>query len=216
MTPCAFGALLTIVLASQAGAQESNTRQVVRSIDRSISLSWSLQCQATRTDSLSHAQVTGLEELPVAIRGELLKNLPLQVTGRSEHEPCLDAAAAILEARLGALCWKEASVTWTGDAQAGSAVSKLRFRVNLGPRYQVGKIFIATDAKPRTSPKLIIEEAQSALPSNRACTASTLEGMWERVSRLESFHQVRVGLGAPKGRVVPVVIDVREKGATPP
>jgi hypothetical protein len=218
MGPRVFCVLLTLALAPHAGARQSYTRQVVRGIDRTLSGSLSSQCQATSTDSLSPAQVTGLAELPGAIRGELLKNLPLQVIGSSEHEKCLDEAAELLTARLRALCWMEASVTWTSDSQAGSPVSKLRFHVNLGARYQVGTIFIATDAKARTAPRLIIEEAQSALPANRACTASTLEDIWERVSRLESFREVWVSPGAPTGkgkRVVPLIIDVQEKGAPP-
>jgi hypothetical protein len=80
-------------------------------------------------------------------------------------------------------------------------------------------LYVATDAQPKTSPKLIIQAAQSAIPANGACTATLHEDMRARVFRLGNFEDVRVTRGAPQGPqpwVVPLVIDVREKEPATP
>jgi hypothetical protein len=206
---------LGVVLAACATPSEStlpdarhgDLRLTLQRVDERFFLGQ--QCQPTRLGTLSPEEVTGLDELPASVRGQVLENLPLEATGLTEFAECEDAAARLLQSRLHALCWPEVRVT---------PGTKTRLSVRLGERYRLGHIFVATEAAPKTSPKRILQAAKSAIPADGLCTESTLADMRARVSQLGTFHEVAVVPGTPQEgeKKVPVVIDIREQAPANP
>ncbi|HEX8824772.1 MAG TPA: hypothetical protein VF794_32935 [Archangium sp.] len=208
--------LVFLGLALSACASQHNTREVLPRVDNSFFLRE--QCKPTRTASLSPKQVTGLDELPSSLRHRLLESLPLQAVGDTERAKCQDLAARLLEDRLRALCWMEARVTRQGDAGTGTPAAPPRLSVQLGTRYQVGTIIWVSENKdPKVSPARVIEEANRALPKDKACTVRTLEDIWARVARLGDFGQVLVvpGPADPQQKTVTLVVDIKQKEPAP-
>ncbi|QRK04531.1 hypothetical protein JQX13_30270 [Archangium violaceum] len=198
-------ALLGLTLAACA-TQQHNTREVLQRVDNRFFRQE--QCKPTSTGSLTREQVTGLDELPSALRESVLANLPLQAEGSTERVRCEDVAARLLEKRLHSLCWVEARVT-----------AQPQLSVQLGARYQVGTIIWVTQEKDaKVPPARIIEAAKSALPKDKACTTKTLEKIREQVSKLGSFHQVLVESGPADSeqKQVTLLIDVKETAPAPP
>jgi hypothetical protein len=209
-------ALFGLLLAACATSPRANTHSLLNRVDSGFFLQ--AQCQPTSKASLSGQQVTGLDELPAALRARVLAELPLQAIGSTKQAQCQDVTAQLLESRLRALCWREATVTRQGDGGTGSSTPLPRLAVQLGARHQIGKILVVHDTELKMPPERIIQAAESALPKDRACTASTLDDIRERVSRLGAFHEILVSAGAPDSgeKRVPVVVDIREKASTSP
>ncbi|WNG35132.1 hypothetical protein F0U61_16825 [Archangium violaceum] len=205
-------AVLGLALAASAtGTQLGNTRLVLERVNTTFFIQ--RQCQPTSTASLAPNQVTGLDELPAALRHLVLADLPAQAVGSSELAECQDLAAQLVESRLRALCWPEARVTSQGDTATGVATALPRLSVQLGAPSRIGSIFVSFGGNPKVSPGRIVQAANSALPQDRACTVSTIEEMRSRVSKLGTFHQVKVVKGPPDEREknkVPLIIDVAE------
>ncbi|QRK04530.1 hypothetical protein JQX13_30265 [Archangium violaceum] len=144
----------------------------------------------------------------------MLADLPVQAVGSSELSECQELAAQLVESRLRALCWPEARVTSQGDTATGAALPRLS--IQLGTPYRIGSIFVSVDENPKVSPVRITQAAKSALTQDRACTVSTLEEMRSRVSKLGTFHRVKVVTGAPDEREkykVPLIIYVAEQSS---
>ncbi|QRO00361.1 hypothetical protein JRI60_15675 [Archangium violaceum] len=210
-------ALFSLTLAACATSQQGNTRQVMERVDKRFLTRE--QCQPTRTASLAHEQVSGLDELPRSLRDRLLADLPLEAVGSTKSAQCQEAAARLLEDRLRALCWMEARVTLQGDTAAGAPAPLPRLNVQLGSSYQVDTIiWVTLDRNATVSPARVIETAKSALPKDKACTVRTLEDIRASVSKLGTFHQVLVEPGPPntENKTVPVVVNINEKDPAPP
>ncbi|HEX5747699.1 MAG TPA: hypothetical protein VFZ09_15740 [Archangium sp.] len=191
---------------------QHNTREVLQRADTRFFIRE--QCQPKTTASFSRNQVSGLDELPAALRERLLADLPVEATGSRPFIQCQDVAARLLEDRLHALCWPEARVTWQADTVTGASASQPRLTVQLGARYQVGDIWVVQRKNATVPAARIIKAAQSALPKDRACTARTFEDIRTQVSKLGTFHRVLVVPGPPPGgeqKKVPVVVDISEK-----
>ena len=205
-------AFLCLMLAACASRQ-ANTREVLPRVDNSF---FDREpCKPTSTASLSSKQVTGLDTLPAAVRNRVLDNLPLQAVGSTERAKCQDLAARLLEDRLRALCWLEARVT--GDTGTGTPAAPPRLSVQLGASYQVDTIiWVSENKNVKVAPTRVIEAAKSALPKDNACTASTLEDIRARVSKLGDFQQVVVmpGPADRQQKKVTLVVDIKEE--TPP
>ena len=195
-----------------------NTREVLHRSDTRFFIRE--QCQPKSTAALSRAQVSGLDELPAALRDRLLADLPLEASGSRPFIQCQDVAARLLEERLHALCWPEARVTWQADKAPGASASAAqpRLSVQLGARYQVDAIWVVQRKNATVPASRIIKAAQSAIPKDKACTARTFEDIHAQVSKLGTFHRVLVVPGPPPGgeqKKVPVVVDISEKPPAP-
>ncbi|WP_375772642.1 hypothetical protein NR798_17700 [Archangium gephyra] len=195
---------------------QHNTREVLQRADTRFFIRE--QCQPKSTAALSRAQVSGLDELPAALRDRLLADLPMEASGSRPFIQCQDVAARLLEDRLHALCWPEARVTWQADTAPGASTAQPRLSVQLGARYQVDAIWVVQRKNATVPATRIIKAAQSALPKDRACTARTFEDIHAQVSKLGTFHRVLVVPGPPLGgeqKKVPVVVDISEKPPAP-
>lgn len=209
-------ALFGLTLAACATTNpRANTHSLLARTDSRFFLQ--TQCQPTSTASLTREQVTGLEELPASLRDRVLAALPVQAVGSTSQARCQDVTAQLLETRLRALCWGEATVTRQGETGTGSPAPLPRLTVQLGARHQVGKILIVHDKELKMSPARIIQAAESALPKDRECTANALDDIRERVFKLGTFQEILVSTGVPESgeKKVPVVIDIREKTPAP-
>ncbi|WP_309889373.1 hypothetical protein [Archangium sp.] len=207
-------AFLCLTLAACASRQ-ANTREVLPRVDNSFFVRE--QCKPTSTASLSPKQVTGLDELPASVRNRVLDNLPLQAVGNTERAKCQDLAARLLEDRLRALCWLEARVT--GDSGTSTPAAPPRLSVQLGASYQVDTIiWVSENKNAKVAPTRVIEAAKSALPKDNACTASTLEDIRARVSKLGDFQQVVVmpGPADRQQKKVTLVVDIKEEAPPAP
>lgn len=209
-------ALFALTLAACATTRpRANTHSLINRVDSSFFLQ--AQCQPTSTATLNPEQVTGLDELPAPLRTRVLTALPTQAVGMTKRAQCQDVTAQLLESRLRALCWREATVTRQADSGTGPSASLPRLAVQLGGRTQVGKILVVHDRELKLPAASIIQTAESALPKDRACTAGTLDDIRERVSKLGTFDEVLVSAGIPDAgeKNVPVVIDIRGKAPAP-
>lgn len=194
---------------------QHNTRAVLQRADTRFFIRE--QCQPKSTASFSRDQVSGLDELPAALRERLLADLPVEATGSRPFIQCQDVAARLLEDRLHALCWPEARVTWQADTVTTPSASQSRLTVQLGARYQVDAIWVVQRKNATVPAARIIKAAQSAIPKDRTCTARTFEDIHAQVSKLGTFHRVLVVPGPPGGeqKKVPVVVDISEKPPAP-
>ncbi|WP_257454032.1 BamA/TamA family outer membrane protein [Archangium lipolyticum] len=208
-------ALFSLTLSACSTTQQGNTRQVMERVDKRFLTRE--QCQPTRTASLAHDQVSGLDGLPRSLRDRLLAELPLEAVGSTKSAQCQEAAARLLEDRLRGLCWMEARVMLQGEASSPAAQPRLN--VQLGAPYQVDTIiWVTLDRNATVSPDRVIETARSALPKDKACTVRTLEDIRASVSKLGTFHQVLVEPGPPntENKTVPVVVNINEKAPATP
>jgi hypothetical protein len=195
---------------------QHNTREVLQRADTRFFIRE--QCQPKTTASFPRDHVSGLDELPSALRDRLLADLPMEASGSRPFIQCQDVAARLLEDRLHALCWPEARVTWQADPATTPSASQPRLTVQLGARYLVDDIWVVQRKNATVPASRIIKAARSALPKDRACTARTFEDIRAQVSKLGTFHRVLVVPGPPPGgeqKKVPVVVDISEKPPAP-
>ncbi len=164
--------------------------------------------QPTRITAIG---VTGLEALPAAHQEKALEELPL-VQGNVFREEDWEATKEAVQQRLRELGYAEATVGGEVRVDVVTQGAQVDLRVEPGPRYRFGTIFVATDANPQVNPRRIIEQAQGAVHKGDWFSESALAEAQARVFRMGVFGAVKVNRGAPDrdSRTVPVVVDVRE------
>ncbi len=160
---------------------------------------------------VSALNVTGLEEVSAEHRARVLDELPL-AEGNVFREDQWDTTKELVQGRLRELGYAEAEVGGEVRVDLATQGAQVDLRVQSGPRYRFGNIFVATEANPQVNPKRIIEQAQGALRKGDWFSESALAEAQARVFRMGVFGAVKVNRGAPdrEARTVPVVVDVRE------
>ncbi|ATB43422.1 outer membrane protein [Cystobacter fuscus] len=155
--------------------------------------------------------VTGLEELSEEHRERALEDLPL-AQGAVFREEQWAVTKEMVAQRLHELGYAEAEVGGEVRVDLATQSATVDLRVQPGPRYRFGNIFVATDADPQVNPRRIIEQAQGSVKKGEWFSESALADAQARVFRMGVFGAVKVNRGAPdrEARTVPVVVDVRE------
>ena len=155
--------------------------------------------------------VMGMETVEPAHRARALDALPI-AEGLVFQEAQWEAAKELVSGRLHELGYAEAEVGGEVRVDLATQGAQVDLRVQSGPRYRFGNIFVATDANPQVNPRRIIEQAQGALRKGDWYSESALAEAQARVFRMGVFGAVKVNRGAPdrEARTVPVVVDVRE------
>jgi translocation and assembly module TamA len=156
--------------------------------------------------------VTGLGEMRAELRECVLAALPAPAAGGEDRAQCHQELSEVLSQRLYQLGWLRAQVTPQQETGAGASTPRSVLAVQLGQRYRIGQIFVATGPSQRVEPKRIIKRAQKAIPKPRWCTQTALEEIHTRVFDTSKFQQVRVAIGAPddKAARAPVIISILE------
>lgn len=144
---------------------------------------------------LSSAQVRGLEEMSPILRECLLADLPTLVVEGEDRARCHQGLAEVLDHRLYKLGWLKARVTPEEASGSGAASSRTLLAAQLGNRYRIGELFVATGPSQRINSKRIIKKAQKGIPRRRWCTQTALEDIHTRVFDPSTFQQVQVALG---------------------
>jgi translocation and assembly module TamA len=142
---------------------------------------------------LSSADVRGLEEMSPILRDCLLAGLPARVAEGEDSARCQQGLSEVIDRRLYQLGWLKAQVAPLEST--GAATSRTRLAVQLGQRYRIGQLFVATGPSQRINSKRIIKKAQKAIPKRRWCTQSALEEIHTRVYDGSTFQQVQVAIG---------------------
>jgi translocation and assembly module TamA len=170
------------------------------------------KCWPQGVPPLVPAEVRGLESLSHAQRECMLEGLPALVAQGEERAQCHQGLATVLARRLFQYGWRKAEVTPQEDTSSGSPAVRGRLAVQLGKRYRIGKLFVATDVNPKVSPKRILKQAEKGIPKRRWCTQAALDEIYTRVFDMAHFQSVHVAFGTPDDEqaLVPVVIDVKE------
>jgi translocation and assembly module TamA len=181
----------------------------IRSSDELDRLS---RCWSPDTPRLSPMDVTGLEQMRIELRECVLEDLPAPAATGVNREQCQQDLAEVLDRRLYHLGWLRAQVTPQEVPGAGASPSRSLLAVQLGQRYRIGQLFVATGPSQRINSKRIIKRAQKAIPKPRWCTQAALEEIYTRVFDTSKFQQVQVNLGVPDDTAarVPVIINIQE------
>ena len=155
--------------------------------------------------------VTGLEQVEQAHQTKALDDLPI-TQGTIFREEEWQTTKDQVQQRLHELGYAEAEAGGEVQVDLATHAAVVNLRVNTGPRYKFGNIFVATDASPQVNPRRIIEQAQGAVHKGDWYRESALSEAQARVFRMGVFGAVKVNRGAPdrEERTVPIVVDVRE------
>ncbi len=155
--------------------------------------------------------ITGLEALSSDMREAVTGRLPLQRDDIFLEEDWA-RAKALLGSRLREFGFAEANVTGEAVVDVESSRVTLTLEVVTGPRYRIGKIFVATDANPQVPARLIADTALPDLPPGAFFSESALSSAQARVFQLGVFAGVKVNRGLPDRAhaTLPIVIDTRE------
>jgi translocation and assembly module TamA len=169
-------------------------------------------CWSADTPRLSPMDVTGLEQMRIELRECVLADLPAPAATGENRAQCHQGLAEVLDRRLYQLGWLKAEVTPQEAPGAGASPSRSLLAVQLGQRYRIGQLFVATGPSQRVNSKGIIKRAQKAIPKPRWCTQTALEEIHTRVFDTSKFQRVQVVLGAPDDTSarVPVIIHIQE------
>jgi hypothetical protein len=151
-------------------------------------------CWPPNAPGLGFTDVRGLDEMSPVLRDCLLAGLPALVVEGADHARCQQGLAEVLDHRLYQLGWLKAQVTPLQDASTGAA-SRTRLAAQLGQRYRIGELFVATGPSKRVNSKSVIKNAQKAIPKRRWCTRTALEEIHTRVFDSSKFQHVEVALG---------------------
>jgi translocation and assembly module TamA len=170
------------------------------------------KCWPPGVPPLVPAEVSGLESLSHAQRECVLEGLPALVAQGADRAQCHQGLATVLSRRLYQYGWLKSEVTPQEDMSSGAPAARGRLAVQLGKRYRIGKLYLATDANPKVEPKRILKQAQKGIPKRRWGTQAALEEIYTRVFDMAAFQSVHVAYGAPDDEqaLVPVVIDVKD------
>ncbi|MFL5348583.1 MAG: hypothetical protein ACJ8AT_27625 [Hyalangium sp.] len=150
-------------------------------------------CWTPDAPMLTSTDVRGLEDMSPILRECLLAGLPARLAEGEDRPRCQQGLAEVIDRRLYQLGWLKARVT--PAESTGGASSRTRLAVQLGQRYRIGQLFVATGPSQRVEPKKIIKKAQKAIPKRRWCTQSALEEIHTRIYDGSTFQQVQVALG---------------------
>lgn len=169
-------------------------------------------CWAPGMPRLSPMDVTGLVQMRVELRECVLEDLPAPVAAGENLALCHQELAEALDRRLYQLGWLKAEVTPQDAPGASASSSRSLLAVQLGQRYRIGELFVATGPSQRVNSKRVIKRAQKAIPKPRWCTQTALEEIHTRVFDTSKFQQVQVTLGVPDDTAarVPVIIHIQE------
>jgi len=170
------------------------------------------RCWSPDTPRLSPMDVTGLEQMRIELRECVLEDLPAPAATGEHRAQCHQELAEVLDRRLYQLGWLRAEVTPQEAPGAGESPSRSLLAVQLGQRYRIGQLFVATGPSQRINSKGIIKRAQKAIPKPRWCTQAALEEIHTRVFDTSKFQRVQVNLGVPDDTAarVPVIINIQE------
>jgi translocation and assembly module TamA len=183
-----------------------------RGIRASDELDRLANCWTPEAPRLTPMDVAGLETMRVELRECVLADLPAPGLTGENRARCQQGLAEVLDRRLYQLGWLKAEVTPPEEASAGAASGRSQLTVQLGQRYRIGELFVATGPSQRVNSKKVIKRAQKAIPKPRWCTQTALEEIHSRVFDTSKFEQVHVSLGDPDDRAarVPVIITIQE------
>jgi len=170
------------------------------------------RCWSPDTPRLSPMDVTGLKQMRIELRECVLADLPAPTATGENRTECHQGLAEVLDRRLYQLGWLRAQVTLQEAPGAGASTSRPLLTVQLGQRYRIGQLFVATGPSQRVNTKSVIKRAQKAIPKPRWCTQTALEEIHTRVFDTSKFQQVQVNLGVPDDLTarVPVIINIQE------
>lgn len=169
-------------------------------------------CWSPEASRLSPMDVTGLEQMRIELRECVLEDLPAPVAAGENRAQCHQGLAEVLGRRLYQLGWLKAQVMPQESPGASASSPRSLLAIQLGQRYRIGELFVATGPSQRINSKRIIKRAQKAIPKPRWCTQTALEEIHTRVFDTSKFQQVQVELGTPDDRAarVPVIINIQE------
>lgn len=155
--------------------------------------------------------LVGLEALPEAMQVEVIDKLPL-TTGDIFLEDSWADSKALLASRLRELGFAEVTVTGEALVDVENARVALTLTVVTGPRYKIGKTFVATDPGAQVPAKLIADTASPELVPGDFFSETALNKAQARVFQMGVFAGVKVNRGLPDRNTstVPIVIDTRE------
>ena len=174
--------------------------------------SFSPTCLPTEEGILLTAK--GLEPLSEPLRQCVLSGLPVE-TGSADPTACQRGAAQVLQGRLRQLGWLDATVAPERDTVSPR---QAHLGVQLGVRYQVGPMRVERNEEGRVDPERILVKARAAAPEGSWYTTTVLAEIYARVFLMKKFQAVWIVGGAPdpEQQLVPVTIDVWEKGSGKP
>jgi hypothetical protein len=174
--------------------------------------SFSPTCLPTEEGVLLTAK--GLESLSEPLRQCVLTHLPVE-TSSADPTACQQGAAQVLQGRLRQLGWLDATVAPLRDT---ASPRQAHLEVQLGVRYQVGPLRVERNEEGRVDPERILVKARAAAPEGSWYTTTVLAAMYARVFQMKKFHAVWIigGEPDPERQLVPVTIDVWEKGTGKP
>lgn len=176
---------------AEGRADDSLSCRGIRSSDELDRLT---NCWPAGTPMLASSQLRGLEEMSPILRECLLADLPTIAIEGADRARCQQGLAEVIDHRLYKLGWLKAEVT-PAPEDTGAASSRTRLAVQLGKRYRIGELFVATGPSQRINSKGIIKKAQKAIPKRRWCTQTALEDIHLRVYDPSTFEDVQVALG---------------------
>lgn len=155
--------------------------------------------------------IVGLEALPQAMQSEVTRKLPLE-QGDIFLEDSWARAKQQLGARLRELGFAEVAVTGEAIVDAENARVDLSLSIETGPRYKIGKTFVATDPGAQVPARRIADTASPELVPGDWFSESALNKAQARVFQMGVFAGVKVNRGLPDraNQTVPIVIDTRE------
>ncbi|MGV3620369.1 MAG: BamA/TamA family outer membrane protein [Archangium sp.] len=155
--------------------------------------------------------ILGLEALPEDMQEDVTRSLPLE-RGDIFLEDSWERAKKLLSVRLRELGFAEVAVTGEALVDAENARVDLKLNIDTGPRYKIGKTFVATDPGATVPAKLIAEVSAPELVPGDWFSESALNKAQSRVFQMGVFAGVKVNRGLPDraSQTVPIVIDTRE------
>ncbi len=161
---------------------------------------------------IKEVRLRGLDALTPDQRARLLDRFPLREGEIFLEENWVKVKSQLLSnlRELGFADAAEPDGTVQVDVDTREAIIELL--LDPGPRFKFGKVFVATDAKPKVPSKQVIEQARGAIVEGQWYSESALAEAQSRVFKMGVFGGVKVNRGTPdraKG-IVPVIIDVRE------
>ncbi|WP_224367899.1 hypothetical protein [Hyalangium versicolor] len=166
-----------------------------RGIRSSDELDRLTNCWPEGTPMLATSQVRGLEEMSPILRECLLAGLPTLVAEGADRARCQQGLADVIDRRLYKLGWLKSEVVPEEATGTDATSSRTLVAVQLGKRYRIGQLFVATGPSQKVNSKRIIKKAQKAIPKRRWCTQTALEDIHLRVYDPSTFEQVQVALG---------------------
>jgi translocation and assembly module TamA len=160
---------------------------------------------------LTKLRVDGLDPLSPAQRTQLLDDLPLHEGEIFLEENWVGVKSQLLS-ELHELGYADAVVDGGVQVDVDTREATVHLDVQPGPRFKFGKVFVASDANPKVSPKRIAEQARGAIVEGQWYSESALAEAQSRVFKMGVFGGVKVNRGIPdrENGTVPIIVDVRE------